>query len=288
MSPIQQGSAVRFFSRPPHDADEEAVRAWSPELVARCAGRQREILHHASLSLKPGGLLIYSTCTFSPEENEMNVLSFLKAHREFSLMPCREEVIRVTKPGIDLPGSGGIDLSLCRRYYPFGPQGGEGQFIAVMRKSDETPAPRPLLRQAREALSAAEKSIVYGFLNEALTEFDEADVFKKGESIRYFRPDFSPDLPMFSCGINLGAIENRRFKPAHQLFSALGADFRRKIDLSQADERLGRYLRGETIFCPGEADGWAAVLVEGVPLGGAKLVRGTAKNHYPRGLREMG
>ena len=270
--------------------DEGAIREWSPGLVEKCALRQREILEHAKRTLRPGGTLIYSTCTFSLEENEMNVLRFLRDNPEFSLVPCREEVIRATSPGIDLPGSGGVDLSLCRRFYPFGEQGGEGQFIAVMRKRDDGGAePHPAAGQAaREDLSAADRKIAHAFLRDTLTGFDEQTVFRKGQTIRCFEPDFAPDFPMFSCGVNLGTVENGRLKPAHQLFSAMGGSFVRTIRLEKGDERLARYLRGETFPCEGAPEGWTAVLVDGVPLGGAKVVGGVAKNHYPKGLRVLG
>lgn len=268
--------------------DEGAIREWSPGLVEKCALRQREILEHAGQALKPGGYLIYSTCTFSLEENEMNVLRFLKDHPDFSLLSCREEVIRVTRPGVDLPGSEGVDMSLCRRFYPFGPQSGEGQFIALMRKSGD-PAERQVCpEQPRERLTEAEKKMTFDFLRDTLASMDEISIFKKGETIRYFEPEFSPVFPMFSCGVNLGKVENRRFKPAHQLFSALGSRFARKIELHRQDERLARYLRGEGFPCDGTPDGWAAVMTGGVPLGGAKLVNGMAKNHYPKGLRILG
>lgn len=266
--------------------DEGAVAEWSPALVAMCAERQRGILSHAKETVRRGGYLLYSTCTWSMEENELNVARFLRDNPDFELAPCRQEIVRLSSPGLVAPGCEGIDTGLMRRFYPFGPLGGEGQFVALMRRRGGGERPREQRRE-REKLSAAERKIVGDFLRDAFIGLDEGAVFRRGEALCLFDPDFSPAFPMFSCGVMLGSIEKGRLKPAHQLFSALGRKAKRRIDLPLNDPRLAAYLKGETFPAEDMPEGWAAVLVCGAPLGGVKIVSGTAKNHYPKGLRSL-
>ena len=102
----------------------------------------------------------------------------------------------------------------------------------------------------------------------------------------YFTPDFEiKDGVAFSCGVTIGEIKKNYIQPHHQFFMALGKQFKRKIELKCDDELVTKYLHGEEITadCP---NGWAVVMVDGCALGGAKVVNGTAKNHYPKGLRK--
>ena len=112
---------------------EDAVSDWSENNVRECAKRQAVILDAAAKMVKPGGLLLYSTCTYSPEEDEMTVSAFTDRHPEFSIIPVREEIRRVTAPGIRLPGVTTKNIEECRRFYPYLTPG-EGQFLCLMRK----------------------------------------------------------------------------------------------------------------------------------------------------------
>jgi len=268
--------------------DPAAVRSWSEANSLQCQRLQRDILRHGAKMLRPGGKLLYSTCTFSLEENECNVLEFLAAHPNLTLIPCKQEFVQATWPGIDIPGRTGVDLSLCRRFYPFGASPGEGQFIALFQKTAGMVGSGDTMTdqlRAHEQLTSSERRITLDFLTNTLADFDVSSILKNGVMISYCQNKFIPEFPLFSCGITLGKVEKHYFKPHHQLFSALGKNFIRKMHMSKNDERLGVYLRGHSFDCPEVENGWAAVVLDGVPLGGVKVVDGVAKNHYPKGLR---
>lgn len=278
-----------------------AVSEWSPENVTMCAERQREILAAGADTVRPGGRLVYSTCTFSPEENEENVLWFLRARTDFVLEEVPPEVARMTVPGITPETSDlGREVGrLSRRAYPYVAPG-EGQFMCRFRRRVDVPATvsawgdgnRKAKKNApREAdvtpLTREEKAAFEAFLTSAGIDgalLPEPMQFKGGISL------LSPDVPTprditYARGVNAGTVEKGRLCPEHFFFSAYGAYFARQVDLLPGDPRLGAYLRGETFPC-GLADGWAVVTVAGAPLGGIKVVGGVAKNHYPKGLRD--
>lgn len=263
--------------------DETAISEWSLANVNLCAERQAEILGYIHSLVKEGGYLLYSTCTFSLEENEMCVDSFLREHNEFELVPVKDQVKNNTADGINFDGCKTENINFCRRFYPHISKG-EGQFVALMKKKsgNEIYVKR---ENALEEIPKNEQRIVFDFLDATLEKYDKKYVKKYKENIVYFEPDFVvPKGVAFSCGVTIGTVQKNYVQPHHQFFMAMGKDFKRKIHLSVEDAEV--YLKGNTIPCNCE-NGWAAVLVDGCTLGGAKAVNGTAKNHYPKGLRKV-
>lgn len=258
--------------------DARAVEEWSEENVFASQRRQREILDNAAKCTASGGHLVYSTCTFSTEENEENVKYFLSSHPEFTLGEPLENVKKASVPAIGVPEA--------RRVYPH-LSIGEGQFFAVFKKEDgETRSDfsKP------SALSLPDPASL-----RSATEFIEKNLVKTpcGRIMSFHKnlvlvPENLPvpEKITYSCGITLGCVEKGVFRPHHQLFSALGQLFKNKLSLSCEDEKLSKYLHGDTIET-GLPDGWCAVLVDGVSVGGGKCVSGVLKNHYPKGLRNM-
>lgn len=262
--------------------DEVAVSEWSEANVNLCADRQREILGYINSLVKEGGYLLYSTCTFSLEENEKCVNDFIKCHPEFELVPVKENVKIHTADGINFDGCDTKNIDYCRRFYPHLSKG-EGQFVALMKKNSGTGIISKR-KNALEEIPKNEQKIVFDFLNETLIEYNKKAVKKYKENIVYFDSDFSvPSGVAFSCGVTIGTVKKNYVQPHHQFFMAMGVAFKRKIELS-VDE-ADSYLKGNTLPCSCE-NGWAVVTVEGCSLGGAKAVNGTAKNHYPKGLRK--
>ena len=262
---------------------EVASEEWSEENVSLCAARQREILKSAVGCVAPGGRLLYSTCTFSPEENEQNVAWLLDTYPEFTLVPVRGEVAAVTADGIAVNGR---DLSLCRRFYPhLSP--GEGQFLALLtRACAKTPsAPQ---KSAPQPLSRSEADAVKAFFEQTLTQMPKGMLCRLRDSI-FLAPDAPlPRGGVFTAGVCVGTLTKGRIEPHHHLFTALGKLFCRRLHLLADDPRVGKYLRGEEIDCPelsAMPNGYACVFYEGAPLGGGKCVNGRLKNHYPKGLR---
>lgn len=257
----------------------EAVEEWNPESPAMCAARQKEILQNAMKMLAPGGHLLYSTCTFAPEENEEIVLYLLANYPELRLLPVSEQVQRITSGGI-LAGT-----ENARRFYPH-KSPGEGQFMAHFENVDprQESAAEAFKSEARMPTKEEEK-IVLGFWNENLTV--SAPIFRIWNDL-VFASESEYAVPkgqVFSPGVPVGNLQKGRLVPHHGLFSAYGGDFIRKISLTKEDTRMKTYLSGNSIPCPETCDGWAAVLYYDAPCGGAKVVSGMAKNHYPKGLR---
>ncbi len=263
--------------------DETAINEWSPANVRLCAERQTEILGYINSLVKENGYLLYSTCTFSLEENEMCVDAFLSAHPEFELVPVKDQVKNHTADGISFDGCKTENIAECRRFYPH-ISNGEGQFVALMKKTvgNGVSVKRD---SALEEIPKNEQQIVFDFLDSTLTDYNKKCVKKYKENIVYFEPDFIvPKGVAFSCGVTIGTVQKKYVQPHHQFFMAMSDVFRRKINLSP--DEAESYLKGNTLPC--ECDnGWAVVTVDGCSLGGAKAVNGTAKNHYPKGLRKV-
>lgn len=235
--------------------EPQAVSCWSAENVARCAQRQREILRHAAEMLQEGGSLVYSTCTFAPEENEQQIEGFLNEHKEFSLV----EIRRI------LPHK----------------QCGEGQFAALLKKNGgDRGRVSPFVvrrdKRAERAFSA--------FCGEFFRREFEGDIATLQDGRMYLLPQGLPALGVktLRAGVELGEWDGKLFKPAHALvMSAKKEDFANYVSLSVAESE--RYLRGEQLSAEGA--GWCAVGVGDYPLGLGKCVNGALKNHYPKGLR---
>lgn len=259
--------------------EEIAVSEWSEENVRMCAERQSEILDNAIRLLKDGGYIIYATCTFSIEENEMVIDSFLKKNPEFELTQVTPRVSESTCDGIFFEGCEAENIHFCRRFYPHKSKG-EGQFMAVLKNTVE-----PSLRKADiKKGKTKECPAITEFLDSVLTEYDKSNVIVNGNKVNYFSPDFTVPNAFFSCGVTVGEIKKNYIQPHHQFFMAMGKDFKRKIDLEPDSPELMKYLHGEEITANME-NGWAVVTVNGCTVGGIKVVSGKGKNHYPKGLR---
>ena len=262
--------------------DENAQKEWSVENVLHCAERQREILDKIKSTVKPGGYLLYSTCTFSPEENEKNVDWFLAENENFELINVDEKVVNTTSDGINFDGCKTENISRCRRFYPHIAKG-EGQFLALMKKNDGIGF-EELPQSALCEIPKNEQKIIFDFLDETLTDYNKKAVKKYKDNFVYFDSDFPVPNGAFSCGVTIGSLQKNYIKPHHQFFSAMGTLFRQRIELDP--DTAKKYIHGETVPCKFEK-GWCAVMIDGCPIGGAKAVAGTAKNHYPKGLRTL-
>ena len=261
--------------------DENAINEWSIENVKKCALRQAEILENSVKMLKNGGYIIYATCTFSLEENEMTVDAFLKKHPDFEITPVKESVIKSTCNGIKFDGCECENIHFARRFYPHKAKG-EGQFMAVLHHKDEI-----YNNVYTSNKNEKRNKIVTDFLDSVLTEYNPDYVTEYNGNPVYFSPDFKVDKGVaFAFGVKIGEIKKNYIQPHHQFFMTLGKNFKRKIELPADSEEINKYLHGEEIETDCE-NGWAVVSVNGCTLGGVKVVNGTAKNHYPKGLRTL-
>jgi NOL1/NOP2/fmu family ribosome biogenesis protein len=257
---------------------DEALEEWSEENVRLCAERQSEILNNLAGVVRDGGYLLYSTCTYSKEENEDTVREFLNTHPEFTLCPVKDSLINATAPGLD-------DMTDARRFYPHITKG-EGQFIALMKKSEITEnMPTILYKESIKQPSKDEINAFNKFQKENIDGHLDGRIIKWGESLALISHDLPiPPYSVFMPGVLLGEVKKGNLFPHHQLFSAYGERFLRRENLKKDDERVVKYLRGEEIDSE-ISGGWCAVCYEGVSLGGGKASGGKIKNHYPKGLR---
>ena len=266
---------------------EEALSEWSEENVLMCARRQSEILNNAPSLVKPGGYLLYSTCTYSLEENEMTVDAFLSKNPDFSLVPVRDELRLATADGIVFDGAKHAELKYCRRFYPHVSKG-EGQFIALMQKDKDSETSEAVLyKDAAKEPSREEKAALESFFKQNLKERPQGRLAKSADNLVILTHGMPiPQKSVFSAGVLLGTYEKGVFKPSHQFFTAFANLFLRQENLMCGDARVNAYLRGEEIDAKEFSDsGYCAVLYEGVALGGGKASLGKIKNHYPKGLR---
>ena len=262
--------------------DVPAAEEWSEENVMLCRERQLTILDNASGLVKGGGVLLYSTCTYSTEENEDAIDEFLDTHPDFRLIEVPEAVRRVTSDGIPYDGGGDAPLELCRRFYPHVSRG-EGQFIALMERVGDT-EPRFNYRDSALKPRGEELAAVENFFKNELTEVPRGRIIKYGNNL-VLAAHGCPILPrgVFSAGVLIGELHGRVLVPSHQFFSAYGRLFKRQAHVDA--DTAKRYIAGLEIPASFEGSGFCSVIYRGAPLGGGKASGGIIKNHYPKGLR---
>ena len=265
---------------------EEAVEDWSDENVALCAERQKEILNNARGLVKPGGYLLYSTCTYSPEENEEAIADFLSKNTDFKLTRVKKILEDKTSPALRKYAPNVENIEYARRFYPH-VSDGEGQFLALLQRDENSPIKQRILyKDETKPLSKQESAMVSAFFKEAFTAPPCGKVVKVGDNIVLIAHDCPiPKNSVFMSGVLLGEIKGTTFFPHHQLFSAYAHLFKAKENLTRDDARVEKYLAGEEIETSSNIKGWCAVLFEGAALGGGKASSGKIKNHYPKGLR---
>ena len=261
--------------------EQIAINEWSKENVEKCASRQMEILENASKCLKNGGHIIYATCTFSLEENEMLIDAFLNSHPEYELLRVNEEVEKHTSDGIFFDGCKCENIHYTRRVYPHKNKG-EGQFMALLHNTN--PERQTEVKKSKNSNQKIDKT-VYDFLDSVLITYNKDCVKMNNDTPIYFNGDFdTTKATVYMKGVTIGEIKKNYIQPHHQFFMAMGESFKRKIELAVDSDELKKYLHGEEFSTTCE-NGWAVVTVNGCSLGGVKVVDGRAKNHYPKGLR---
>ena len=247
--------------------DMEAVLSWSKYKPEACAAVQRDILHHAAVMLKPGGRLVYSTCTFEPCENEGMVEWFLNTHEGFSVIPLDIDRLGITGSAF---GSGRIWPHL---------QEGEGHYVCVLRKDKGSRAAVSYKRQVKRIYGI---EYFYAFCEEYLSHEIAGNVIAAGESL-YRVPYGIPDLSgirTVRSGWYLGELKNKRFEPSQAFAMGLKMNCARNvINFRKNSDKAERYLKGES-FDVQACGGWALVCAEGYPLGWAKVRDGWMKNKY--------
>ena len=266
---------------------KEAVAAaqHSDALVAHCAELGAEILENAAALLAPGGVLVYSTCTFAPAEDEAQIAAFLARHPEFTL--CDLSGCGFGRPGEENRAPAGFAAGCCRRIWPA--DGGEGHFMAKLQKAADAEVPNPPKVKPPKAVKPPAEWLE--FAKAYFPALVSRPLAGAGEWLLLPAPGSEglniAKLRIVRGGVLAGNVLKKRFQPAHALFMAYGADCTNREELTLADPRTAAWLRGEEIDAATAQNGWCAVLVDGFPLGGGKVSGGRIKNHYPKGLRNL-
>jgi NOL1/NOP2/fmu family ribosome biogenesis protein len=263
---------------------------WSEAIVTACARRQAGVLEAAAQLTRPGGRLLYSTCTFAPEENEGVIDRFLATHSGFDLLEAPDE------PGF-APGrpdwvgrvsEGSPSLRRTVRLWPH-QFPGEGHFLALLQRKEEDDTPRffhagfSLMSPGRK-----ERQLWEAFTHETLQAELPAGRLHTAGGRLYLLPARTLDtgrLRILRYGLLLGELRHNYFRPAHALAQSLQpAQVHESVVWAADDPRTAAFLAGQDIPDQGR-DGWVLVTIDGYGLGWARRSRGRLKNHYPRFLR---
>jgi len=245
--------------------------------VKMCADRQLDILLEAAQMLRPGGRLVYSTCTFAPEENEGVIAAFLAKRPDYEIETVDNSHFA---PGHPEWVGGPEALSNTFRLWPHLLKG-EGHFAAVLRRAgDESLSELPALKQAPMPKEFLE------FAKENLPALPDGFPLLFGQTLYLVAPG-TPELQglrVMRAGLELGQLRKGRFEPAHALALWL-KEAKNMVSYAADSEEISRYLHGETLAT--EQKGWILVQVDGYSLGWGKGAAGILKNHYPKGLRKV-
>lgn len=293
--------------------DPAVIKTWDEERPGYFARLQKDILKNAVKMLRPGGELLYSTCTFAPVENEGSISWLLEEYPEMKLQPIEE--YEGFAPGRPEWGNGDPALAQCVRIWPHR-MNGEGHFLALLKK-EECAADREMTAREADRNNAKIPAGKTGRNDRKATAGKQGGVDQKSrQALEEFfsdcawKPDWDrteiragkvyqvPDLPknlqgirFLRNGLYMGEMKKDRFEPSQQLAMTLSADrYAGVLSLKPEDERVDRYLRGETILVEsGEVKrqkGWILVCVDNFSLGWGKLVNGVLKNKYWGGWRK--
>ena len=240
--------------------DPETRIEWSPEKASGCVIRQREILTSAAELVRPGGRLVYSTCTFNPDENENMIQWFLNTHSDWEAEPFQ------------LPGADGKNgFFTC---YPHRTKG-EGQFTALLKKKGNSEC--PFIPDTSLPKAGSKDAVRFADSFPGLP--NATHIFGHTLIHTEFLPDIK-GISVYRIGLHLGEIHDSYFIPDHASAYIAASSIQKSI---VDPEHALRYMSGETV--DGNESGWTVVTCNGMPLGWGKGTGGIIKNHYPKGLR---
>lgn len=274
-------SGEGMFRKEPAVAD-----AWTPDKPEEMAKIQRELITHAVHMLRPGGLLLYSTCTFAPVENEGTIAYALEQFPDLEILPI--DPYEGFSPGVPQWGNNDSRLKNCVRIWPH-KMNGEGHFLALLKKPGTLTPPMGTVNSRPDKASV---KLIEEFLSpfSLKAETSRLDIRKDKVYLLPPAPLAPGKITFLRNGVYMGDLKKNRFEPAQPFALALDAcKSSARLCLAPHDERLIRYLKGETLLlspeeCPVKK-GWILVCAGAYPLGWGKLVNQTVKNKYPAGWR---
>lgn len=267
--------------------DKKMVKAWEEHGPEFFCNLQKNIILQAARMLKPGGKMLYSTCTFDGRENEGMIEHLLSTYPEFQILEMTS--YEGFAPGMpELTNSKSEDFKKTVRIFPHKMQG-EGHFLALLQKGDSVEAASEYTEKKTKKKLPEDLEL---FLKDVSWELDPARMDIHGERV-YYMPANLPDVKgirFLRTGLLLGELKKNRFEPSQALAMCLKKEeYQKTLDFSVEDDRIRRYLKGETLdvedLVSSKEKGWYLVCVDGYPLGFGKLGNGTLKNKYLPGWR---
>lgn len=272
----------------------EAIGYWSQDYVLTCQNRQKEILNEAVKMLQPGGRLIYSTCTFAPEEDEQ-IVSWLNKEYGFTIL---DTGIQANKIDVGQPewADGNPDLTKTLRFWP--QDGiGEGQFVAVLqkvgkarieKKSKNKKAKRDPWRLTKNDQELVDQVMDQFNLPVALSDWrNKAKVRNEHVYIPAISLPEKSKLHVINNGVELGILKKKRFEPGHQLAEVLGKVKQERVYDLPTIEEYQNYLHGETVKVDSDLRGFVLVSYQKLIFSFGKIAGNQVlKNFYPKGLRK--
>lgn len=260
--------------------EPQAVDEWSVNHTLSCAVRQRNILDDAYKMLRCGGYIMYSTCTFSYDENEA-VVKYMTDKYNMELCPI---------PGLDMLSQGiGDGMENCRRVFPHKNKG-EGHFTALLRRTEENETATEFVKKQNKRKDTALENAIklyYEFEKTALKVHLEGEFVLFGDNL-YLLPQYVDidKLKVLRCGLHLGEVKRNRFEPSHALSHAFDEGvYINKVETLQDSDEIKKYMHGETLSS--DVSGWCVIKTEKYIVGWGKGSNGIVKNHYPKHLRTL-
>ena len=274
--------------------DHQAVSYWNEEYPHQCFVRQREILTSALEMLAPGGSLIYSTCTFAPEEDEQIIAWLLETYPGLQVAEIpRSQGMDQGRPEF---ANGEPSLAKTVRLWPHHFRG-DGHFVAKLTDNRQ---PASASNEPKKKKKGKKKTVKHGLTADqwelwndfaqnlaAKFQFSHADLRSYGDHLYFYRHDW-PDLSKLKFmrpGLLLGEFKKKRFEPSYTLALALHPDdYQQTLEFSH--EQWAAYVHGDTVQLTEQAPkGWALLICEDKPFAFGKVVGQTVKNFFPKGLR---
>ena len=282
--------------------NEDACGEWSLDNVRICGERQDEILDCAASMLKPGGRIVYSTCTFAPMENEGSIYRFLNRHTDFHTIPAKvyegmsagkldwyknDKTVEHIEDAVRDDMAEQIANTI--RLWPHLLKG-EGHYLAVLGKDGELSDYQGYCKNPPEkGISEKDCEEFLQFCKENLGKTLQGNKMKFGDQL-YLIPEDMPSLKgikVLRPGLHLGKLKKNRFEPSHALALALTkSEVLHAVSYAADSYEITAYLKGQTLNHEGEK-GWYLITVDDYSIGWAKLAGSVLKNHYPKGLRIM-
>ncbi len=285
---------------------DSMISAWELNGNQTFIDIQNRILKYAARMLRPGGMLLYSTCTFDPREDEDQVMQLraLRPDLEMVDIPKYDGFVS-GKPEWSSSPEADDELSKAVRLFPHRIKG-EGHFVALMKSTleDERSDVSPYRYKSYKSMKGIKE--LDDFLSHVSSPEITPDRLEINNEKLFLIPNISPSMPkvrVMRRGVYLGELKTKRFEPSQSMAMMLKADeFDNILDLSPDGRLIYQYLKGESLAIDSAMspeldeyeseypysklkDGWVLVTVSGFPVGFGKLVRGILKNKYLPGWR---